>query len=37
MYLVDDPPKPDHWTNVGEDMSVDVHVLERALEASGAR
>jgi hypothetical protein len=35
-YLVDDSPKSDHWTNVDEDMSVDVQVLERALEASGA-
>lgn len=34
-YLVDDSSKPDHWTNVGEDMSVDVHGLRMALEASG--
>lgn len=35
-YLVDDSPKPKHWSNVGEDMSVDVRALEKALEDSGA-
>jgi capsular polysaccharide biosynthesis protein len=31
VYLVDESPKPNHWTNMNEDMHVDLGALELAL------
>lgn len=34
--LVDDSPRPHHWTNIGEDVSVDIDSLKKTLEAAVA-
>jgi hypothetical protein len=33
-YLVSDSPRSHHWTNIGEDVSIDIGSLAKALEAA---